>query len=97
VADDPGQFHHQRMVVYASSDSPEVPATSTAQRAGDQLLHDRTTPAGIVAGQIDYVQYGTLTPTTIQFTSTVLFNAFGSSGDGSTAAAKGTPIATICC
>jgi hypothetical protein len=49
-------------------------------------------PIGIVPGQIYYVQYGTVTPTTFQISTTSIFNAY--SAGGQQIAVKGTPINT---
>jgi hypothetical protein len=47
-----------------------------------------TLPTGIVAGQIYYIQYGTVTPTTFQISATSIFGGVEST------VAKGTAIAT---
>jgi hypothetical protein len=58
-----------------------------------QMISFSTTgqlPTGIVAGQIYYIQWGTVTPTTFQISSTPIFDPLSSAR----VVAKGSPIAT---
>jgi hypothetical protein len=50
-------------------------------------------PTGIVAGQIYYVQYGSVTPTTFQISATSIFNANSPNG-GQQTVLKGPSVAT---
>jgi hypothetical protein len=62
-----------------------------------QMISFSTTgqlPTGIVAGQIYYIQYGTVTPTTFQISTTPLFDPVVGVSGGSATVPKGVPVAT---
>ncbi len=67
-------------------------AASHGLRNGQAISFSTTgaLPAPIVAGQIYYIQYGTVTPFTFQISETSLFG-----GNGAQTVAKGTSISTL--
>ena len=73
------------------------PRLSSHNLHGGSMISFSTTgnlPTGIVAGQIYYVQYGTVTPTSFQISASPLFDPIVGVSGGSATVPKGTPVAT---